>query len=134
MQGYDIELALVTLSSTDANEVSRLLPKNYLIEHRQRTGWGYVLRLPDDDNDEWYDNAELSGELNKRIIDFLVGLTPVMKWVKSSSSVLRVAVFNDKVTCTIKLDAFDMFASFDIKLALTVYPVGEMWEKIMEEP
>ncbi len=119
MQSFDIELALMTLSSTGADEVSYILPKDYLIEHRSNTGWGYVLRLPDD---------KLSGDLNEQTIAFLTGLTSIMKWVKSSSSVLRVAVFHDfnvSAYCDINLDEFDLFVSSDLKLELTVYPVDE---------
>lgn len=114
MQSFDIELALMALSSTDVDEVSRLLPKGYIIENKLNTGWGYILRFPDD---------ELSGDLNTQTMVFLTGLTSIMKWVKSSSSVLRVAVYSDKMTCTINLDVFDLFVSSDIKLELTVYPV-----------
>ena len=115
MQSFDIELALKMLSSKDAEHISRILPKNYFIEDRSDTGWGYVLGLTVD---------EVGDEFSKKVAAFLSGLTSIIKWIKSSSGVLRIAVYNDKVTCTINLDAFDILSSFNIKLELTVYPVS----------
>ena len=115
MQNFDVELALMTLSSMNANEVLRLIPQDYLVENKSDTGWGYVITPSD--------NKEFSGDLDQHITDFVAGLAPVLKWIKDSSSVLRVAVYNDKMTCTVNLNKFDFFVSSDIKLELTVYPV-----------
>ncbi len=114
MKSYDIELALINLPKKELQEISKVLPAGYLVEDRSNKGWGIVIRLDSENELE---------SLNDQVKAFITGVLPIKKWMELSSPVLRVACFNDKLTCTINLEDFELFVSLKIKLEISIYPV-----------
>lgn len=114
MKSYDLELALINLPKEELQEISKVLPVRYLVEDRSNNGWGIVIRL---------DSENELASLNDQVRAFIAGVLPIRKWIELSSPVLRVVCFNDKLTCTINLDDFELFVSLKIKLEISIYPV-----------
>ena len=115
MTSFDIELALVKLDPVEFHEVKNHLPSGYLVEDKVDLEWGFVIRN--------VDNTSGTNNLNESVVTFLEGILPIEQWIIHSSSILRVAVYSDKVTCAIRLRCFDLLNRYGIELDLPVYPL-----------
>lgn len=116
MQNYDLELALNSMTDQSVANLKSLVPSNYHVENKSHSGWGYTISLVE---------SNFTGDFDKEISEFLSPLEPLDELISSSSSVLRVAIFNDKVTCTVKLlESLELLVSNKIGIEFTVYPVS----------
>ena len=109
-ESFDITLALTDYSKNDLKAIE--LISNYSIEDASENGWGLVISA----------DSRIEGPLDDQIHRFLQGLLPLKKWIVDSSPILRIAVFNKNLTCTIRLENYKILEAFKIKLEITLYP------------
>ena len=113
MKDCDIELALTHCSEGDVEALTNLLSEGYEIDDRSSNGWGLVVHSDLEGN---------MGSFDEQISDFLLGVMPIRKFIEKSPSVLRVAIFNKKATCTIDIGNFELMVALKIRLEISVYP------------
>ena len=109
----DIELALIDFPEKELSSLAESLPSQYVVENRTAVGWGAVIRATDGD---------YSKDIDESIVNFLSGLEGVKDLVHPRNGVLRVAIYNDKISCTFRLKSFESLSVFGLVLEVSVYP------------
>jgi hypothetical protein len=89
----DVELALVNASVDQLKNIQDDLPSKFFVEDRSDRGWGLVIRT----------TQNLPDDFSSAIDAFLEPLIPLVKIVGNQGEILRVGVFYDTVTCTMRL-------------------------------
>ena len=115
MQKIDVELALVDASVGELKRLLSDLPSEFHVEDRSDNGWGLVIctsqNLPDN-----FSNA---------VDDFLKPLSLLVGVISSHKGILRVGVFYDTMTCTMRLNSSDQLSVFKLSLEISTYPSSD---------
>lgn len=111
----DVELAFVNASADQLKSIQDDLPPGFFVEDRSDRGWGLVIRT----------TQQLSDDLSSAIDAFLEPLSPLVKMVGNHGGILRVGVFYDTVTCTMRLKSCDRLAVFGLPLEISTYPSSD---------
>lgn len=114
MQEFEIELALTKPTDDSLHVLERELSSSFHLEDRTHSGWGLVISS---------NRAQKQGLLEDAVLDFLKELMSVERTIKASAGILRIAVYNDAVTCTLRLHDFRVIVELGLKLEITIYPV-----------
>jgi len=112
----DIELALIGFPERELPSLENSLPSRYVVENRTSSGWGAVIRATDENHSE---------EVDASIGDFLAGLEGLENLISPHNGVLRVAIYNDKISCTFRLQSFEQLSKFGVVLEISVYPSAD---------
>ncbi|QSA96123.1 hypothetical protein [Methylococcus sp. EFPC2] len=108
---FDVELSLREPTSLSIDEIDHL-KSNFLIEDRSENGWGIVLRLDKS-------NGLMLNELLRALIK---ACEPFESIIALCKPVVRIAVFNPNVNCTVWIDETACFAKIRASLEVSVYP------------
>lgn len=111
----DVELALVDTSMDELVNLQRDLPSEFYVEDRSDKGWGVVIRT----------RRKLSDDFNDAINGFLTPLNSLVELIISHKRILRVGVFYNTATCTMRLNSSDPLTAFKLPLEITVYPSSD---------
>ena len=111
----DVELALVNAPANDLKAIQDDLPSGFFIEDRSDRGWGLVIRT----------TQELSDNVSDSINVFLEPLSPLVRMISDYVGILRVGVFYDTVTCTMRLNSCDRLAELGLLLEISTYPSSD---------
>ena len=108
----DVELALVSATAIQFNDIEDNLPQGFFIEDRTDRGWGLVIRT----------THKFSEELSSAIDVFIEPLMPLIELADDHEGVLRVGIFYDTINCTVCIKSFDRLAEFGLPLEISIYP------------
>lgn len=108
----DVELALVNASVGHLTNILDTLPSGYLVEDRSELGWGLVVRVA----------QKLPNDFNSAIESFLEPLSSLVKIIRCHGGVLRVGIFFETFTCTIRLKSYERLVELGLSLEISIYP------------
>jgi hypothetical protein len=111
----DLELALVNATENEIKDFQDNLPDGFYVEDRSDKNWGFVIRTIE----------KPSEDFSTAINNFLEPLNSLSGLVRSCSSILRVGVFYDTATCTMRLNSYDQLTLFKASIEITVYPFSD---------
>lgn len=111
----DVELALLDAATNEFGDIQSNLSSGFYLEDRTEIGWGLVIRA----------TQELSDNFDNAIDGFLEPLSSLAEVIGSHKGVLRIGVFYDTATCTLRLNSYDRLAAFKLPLEITVYPSSD---------
>jgi hypothetical protein len=111
----DIELALVDASADELKGLQSYLPSGFYVEDRSDRGWGLVIRT----------TQKLSGDFSCAIDAFLGPLCPMIEIISNHAGVLRVGVFYNTITCTMRLNSCERLSTFRLPIEISTYPSSD---------
>jgi hypothetical protein len=111
----DVELALINAPADQLGVIQDQLPSVFFVDDQSHRGWGLVIRT----------SQQLSDDLSDAIDAFLVPLSPLAKMINNHSGILRIGVFYDTVTCTMRLNSYDRLTEFGLPLEISTYPSSD---------
>jgi hypothetical protein len=111
----DVELALINAPANELKDIQDDLPSVYFVEDRSNLGWGLVIQT----------TRKLTGDFNDSIYAFLEPLNPMINLARKYSGILRVGVFYNTVTCTMRLNSCERLAEFGMELEISTYPSSD---------
>jgi hypothetical protein len=90
------------------------LDANYFIEDRRVDGVGFVIS----------EDMPKTGNLDQAIVDFLTPIKNNAGALKSLSPILRVAIYNRALTCSMSITCVSLIDHFCSELDIRVYPTS----------
>lgn len=111
----DVELSLVNAPANELKAIQDDLPSGFFVEDRSDRGWGLVIRT----------TQKLSDDFSDSIDAFLEPLSPLVKMISNHAGILRVGVFYNTVTCTMRLNSCERLAEFGLLLEISTYPSSD---------
>ncbi len=111
----DIEIAMPEISEAKRAEILGALPRDFYSEDRESQGWGTVIRM----------SSVLPEGLDAAVSAFLGGLKGIAPSVASAGGILRLAVYHQTYTCTVRLNSVQLISEFGLALEISTYPTAD---------
>lgn len=111
----DVELALIDASTAELFYFQSKLPVGFYVEDKSDRGWGLVIRT----------TRELPDDFSNAVDTFLEPLSSLAEVIGVYDGLLRIGVFYDTATCTMRLNSYDRLADFKLPLEITAYPSSD---------
>ena len=67
----------------------------------------------------------MSDDFSNAVDAFLEPLNSLVKVIGDHEGILRIGVFYDTATCTMRLNSYDQLAAFKLSLEITTYPSSD---------
>lgn len=110
----DIEVAFPGVSATQGSQLFGTLPKDFYFEEREAQGWGVVIAT----------SRDLPEDVDDAIMTFLQPLERIATQISSARGILRLAVYYDTYTCTLRINCVGLIAEYGLSLEVSAYPTS----------
>jgi hypothetical protein len=110
----ELELIVQGWSGNFPHEFPRL-GANYFLEDARSNGRGIIIS----------EEMPMTADLDKAILDFLSPISDNAESLRAFSPLLRVAVYNRALSCSLHLKSLSLLVKFGAEIEINVYPTAD---------